>query len=291
MSLYKYVTPDRIDILRERQIRFTQPGALNDPFELRPRFETLLAESEGLKDLTATSEDLEPMLQEAYSMLSKEQLARLPYGIASAFFRQVVSIPAAKASISASLVEYLRALNSTAPQLREQLHQMLNKHVGILSLSEVPDDIIMWAHYADNHRGMVLGFDERHEFFNRRRSGSDEFLHLRRVVYGNSPPAALMSTVDSDTFLISKSGRWAYEREWRMLAPLNDATRCVSVGNDFVYLFELPAQALLSVTIGARATGDFEAIVRNLCGASLPLAHVQVKRAVLDLDGQLVRSS
>jgi hypothetical protein len=36
MSLYKYVPPERLDVLRNLRIRFTQPGAQNDPFELRP---------------------------------------------------------------------------------------------------------------------------------------------------------------------------------------------------------------------------------------------------------------
>jgi hypothetical protein len=31
--LYKYVVPERIDVLREKRIRFTQPCFLNDPFE------------------------------------------------------------------------------------------------------------------------------------------------------------------------------------------------------------------------------------------------------------------
>jgi hypothetical protein len=33
-SLYKYVTADRIDILQNGHIRFTQPSVLNDPFEI-----------------------------------------------------------------------------------------------------------------------------------------------------------------------------------------------------------------------------------------------------------------
>ena len=38
MSLYKYVTPDRLDILKNLLIRFTQPTALNDPLELSDRY-------------------------------------------------------------------------------------------------------------------------------------------------------------------------------------------------------------------------------------------------------------
>jgi len=36
MSLYKYVPPDRLDVLRNLRTRFTQANAQNDPFEFRP---------------------------------------------------------------------------------------------------------------------------------------------------------------------------------------------------------------------------------------------------------------
>lgn len=38
MSLYKYLIPDRIDVIRSRSGRFTQHMALNDPFEMKPFF-------------------------------------------------------------------------------------------------------------------------------------------------------------------------------------------------------------------------------------------------------------
>jgi len=33
---YKYLSPDRFDVMCNLKIRFTQPGALNDPFEDAP---------------------------------------------------------------------------------------------------------------------------------------------------------------------------------------------------------------------------------------------------------------
>lgn len=36
MIVYKYLRPDRIDVLENEEIRFTQPALLNDPFESMP---------------------------------------------------------------------------------------------------------------------------------------------------------------------------------------------------------------------------------------------------------------
>ena len=44
--LYKYLAPERIDVLQKRLVRFTPPGAFNDPFEFRPVLKTLASDSQ-----------------------------------------------------------------------------------------------------------------------------------------------------------------------------------------------------------------------------------------------------
>jgi hypothetical protein len=41
-------------------------------------------------------------------------------------------------------------------------HSGLIDDVGICSLSKKPDNILMWSHYADNHRGFVVEFTIQH---------------------------------------------------------------------------------------------------------------------------------
>lgn len=53
--LYKYLIPDRTDILNNNLIRFTQPSALNDPFELNPIFFDLFSENQLKKHLILCS--------------------------------------------------------------------------------------------------------------------------------------------------------------------------------------------------------------------------------------------
>ncbi|MFQ2730618.1 hypothetical protein ACK3YQ_08160 [Aeromonas caviae] len=43
MLLYKYLPPERIDVLKNRSIRFSQPIAFNDPFEFKPVIESTLS--------------------------------------------------------------------------------------------------------------------------------------------------------------------------------------------------------------------------------------------------------
>jgi hypothetical protein len=44
MSLYKYFVPERLDVVRNTKIRFSQHTALNDPFEMKPHFEGLTSD-------------------------------------------------------------------------------------------------------------------------------------------------------------------------------------------------------------------------------------------------------
>ena len=76
--------PERTDVLTRLELRFTQPGALNDPFELRPQFESLISEADFLANLEQAPVDLGPILGDAYAMLSEDQRSHLTFESAAA---------------------------------------------------------------------------------------------------------------------------------------------------------------------------------------------------------------
>lgn len=170
---------------------------------------------------------------------------------------------------------------------RDAIHRAFNENVGLLSISEIPDNELMWAHYADRHTGLVLCFDEQHAFFNRRRTENDEFYFVRKVRYSDNPPVSL-ATIDGDALLITKGTKWSYEREWRMLVPLRDATRSLPIAGDTVHLFAFPPDALRGVILGINATLDTEAEVKDLLSRP-ELRHIRMTRAILDLDSRSVK--
>ena len=62
------------------------------------------------------------------------------------------------------------------------------KQRGIVSFTETNDNLLMWSHYADNHRGIVVAFDTSHDFF--KNDGSKSRL-LARVHYRKDRMKAL----------------------------------------------------------------------------------------------------
>ena len=115
--------------------------------------------------------------------------------------------------------------------MRNTLDGLFNK-IGIVSFSETNDNLLMWSHYADNHRGIVVAFDTSHDFFKKDGSKSRE---LGRVHYRKDRMKALPQRFkngfhmsDSTRIYFEKSDEWIYEKEHRLISDLYavDATLC-----------------------------------------------------------------
>ena len=285
MTLFKYIRPERIDVIQNLEIRFTQPDALNDPFELHPPIDSIVAEADVLANLPESPIDLRPMVAQAYAMLP--ELKVIPIDVAMRTVEEFMATQDARDATAEGLRIFLTTMRDGAAPIRDAIYRAFNENVGILSLSEIHNNEPMWAHYADDHKGLVLCFDEQHSFFNRRRSENDEFYFVRKVRYSDGPPLSL-ATVDGDALLVTKASQWAYEREWRMLVPLNGATRSVPVVGDTVHLFALPPTALTGIILGARANFETETAVRNAISRRPELRHVRLTRAILNLGTRTV---
>ena len=74
--LYKYLSPDRIDVLENCHIRFTQSAAFNDPFEIKPHIHSIAPEDELRRQLR---EMLPESLRQEYLKLPLQAQALLPY--------------------------------------------------------------------------------------------------------------------------------------------------------------------------------------------------------------------
>lgn len=126
--LYKYVTLVGLShILREGTIRFTQPSAFNDPFELLPEIIVPTGTPDGEIQLRFDISSTRPIPE-------AEEVAESPDG------------------------------SGSSDAISREIVQLLNKQIGILCLSRMRDSLLMWSHYCDQYAGAVVGFDSTHEF-------------------------------------------------------------------------------------------------------------------------------
>jgi Protein of unknown function (DUF2971) len=216
------------------------------------------------------------------------ELKAIPLHFAMRAVEEFMATDDARQATAEGLRIFLESMRDGAAPIRQAIHRAFNENVGILSLSEISDNDLMWAHYADRHTGLVLCFNEQHTFFNQRRTENDEFYFIRKVRYSDDPPVSL-ATIDGDVLLITKGTKWSYEREWRMLVPLKDSTRSLRIAGDTVHLFAFPPDVIRGVILGANATLDTEVTVRDLLSGLPELRHIRLTRAKLDLNSRSVK--
>lgn len=191
IKLYKYLpfSDGSLKILSEGTIKFSKPSAFNDPFDCAPDYK-----SDNVEDFLESRPDLvDKVLQfkncspEDADGEKKAMAERLKTAIENGAFGQKAS-----------------------------------DNVGICSLSRNPLNLLMWAHYADNHKGFVVEFDIPLETFYPIKDELKfiEWLIPQKVKYQKAKPVVNF-TDDKDAkmkkqFLI-KSIDWKYEQEERVI--------------------------------------------------------------------------
>lgn len=277
MPLFKYLHPDRTDVLLGQSIRFSSPAVLNDPFELKPHLAAL-----------ASPEYMEAHITRVLPELVREELANLPSEV-----RALVPVEALHEILLHQIPEVQRNIQGMAellmPKLQEVMARKFEELIGILCLSESAENLLMWAHYADSHRGFVIEFDERSPFFDRRVKPDDELRHLRKVSYSPTRPSLTLADIDDFAPFMTKGMDWKYETEWRMIAPLDTASTVIGEGAYAVHLFEFPAQAITSVVLGSRMAAQKKEDVRQILADSLHFSHVRCLEAEIDNEHYQVR--
>lgn len=113
--------------------------------------------------------------------------------------------------------------NVSYPHYYQQRSQQIqdeftDKYIGIASFAENCDSILMWSHYANNHKGFSVGFDEK------KMKMSGIFDLCESVIYTEDMPKYY--TDESRTKKINaelyKSIEWEYEREYRAISLFFD---------------------------------------------------------------------
>jgi hypothetical protein len=228
VKLYKYMSRESaIRLLTDGCVRFTQPGDFNDPFELKPSFQ----------------------------LMSKQDLDALPDAPDSPGMK--VLTPEAIQSMMASILPGLQKSvanhegqdGAFALQNNEIAQATLDAEFGVFCLSESADNLLMWAHYADNHRGVCVEIDTSISFFHSAQLGFN-LPNNGKVHYLDKRPVLSHSNLRSPNLLFRKSPEWAYEKEWRFIKRLREADRVIDAKPFPIHLFQLPAGTITGIVIG-----------------------------------------
>lgn len=180
---YSGITPNLKDSIRNNYLWFSDPSDFNDPYDLN--------------------------LNLILPTYSKEELLD--------FTTEIVQKGKGKGHSPESLAKHF--INNPL-YLKDAIQKYANgiaSSLGVSCFSQKENNLLMWSHYADKHKGLCLKFDmyKDHDLFTipvkvdyPRNYPQFDYFSLRKSEYGLP-----------QFFVGTKSNDWAYENEIRIVKP------------------------------------------------------------------------
>jgi len=242
----------------ERKIRFSGPENFNDPWDCRPFFKLDLSHPEARRReidwIMATNRKHNTTWSEDRHQALAERLN--------------------------SDVEFLRR---TILTMSDQLDGGIREKYRIYCLCPSGTNALIWAHYAEKHRGIALEFDRY----------SETMQGAMPIEYSEFYPDMTLADRDDGLEilrpLLSKSDVWSYEHEVRLIAL--ERRMAVSPGDDEIFkvddgFFVLPEGVLTGVVLGClveEGTVDQARKIVALAGGKVALRKTERLRDRYDL--------
>lgn len=190
--IYKYLpfNDGSLKVLSEGTMKFTKPSDFNDPFDCAPDYN-----SNNIKEYLELRPDLVQKVA-SHMGLSPNQIAQ--------------EKPA--------MIKRLQTAFKAG-----KFGQPFSDRVGICSLTRDPLNLLMWAHYADNHTGFVIEFNIQPDFDPNNCQDSVQFaewLIPQKVDYQSNKPVVSLfddNLTRTDKQFLIKGMDWQYEQEERVI--------------------------------------------------------------------------
>lgn len=268
--LYKYIGAEHaLTVLQNLKLKLTPPIEFADPFEFLMRVERRIIRRQVEKIAGRNS-----------------------------FIKSAYELDCAKGLYSGDLKTYTRGFKAnrekhirdatrvTEPILSDHLKGQfladLSKMYAVLCLTEKPDNILMWSHYASGHRGIVLGIEIPSSW------------KMHQVDYVNQRVAIDLAWNPTDqrcldmvsALVKAKSEHWKYEQEWRAIARLDKLERALQ-GTITRYFTQIRPELIKEIVLGLRFPEEKIAEIITLHKKQFPQARL-LKTSIHDNEYALI---
>ena len=189
-SLFRYISLNDDNerfvrrLLCENYIYFSKPSQFNDPFDCKAHWSIGETEEEKIKFFTF-------ILKQCGTSLDHVD----------------------EEEVKSNLIKMNWQKDPTKHQQVKDIIDPLVENTGVLCFTEKPDNLLMWAHYAQNHTGLCIQFDfDEHGLLDEK---------CDKVIYSKNYPLVNLAKEPEENwakiFLLTKSKDWEYEHEWRFI--------------------------------------------------------------------------
>ena len=264
-AYYKYMNQNTLRLfLRNKTIKFTDPLKFNDPMD-------------------STVPELELNVKLLKSTMMGEVATVYPE--ISGYKSEIEN------HFSADEINWKKEIKVLSNELLNSWSDMIS-HFRILSLTTKPDNLLMWSHYADEHRGVVVKFKkdpsfgspQKVNYKNGHQSLNNAFNHMALCVVKmeakggfNEKHSDMFSDVTLkilQKYFFMKMSEWSYENEYRIVYPKsNGKVREINSNLDVV---EVDESDIESIIIGSSVSPLRASRLTKLIKGRLPNAKVVV---------------
>ena len=143
-------------------------------------------------------------------------------------------------------------------KLAPEMHKQMDERYRVYCLTRRPAIPLMWAHYADHHRGICLEINVR----------QPDLCAAIQVQYRETYPSFRLGADRDLSPFYTKSSDWQYEDEYRLIAEEEDrafSDRTLKTRNQF---YKLPTGSLISIIIGVHAPDETRRTIRSIVDRS-----------------------
>jgi hypothetical protein len=246
-SIYKYITLDRnhlvLESLKRGRIKYCLLNYLNDKYE----------NNFGGKRKKNWIENYSIMKHELITKYNNLDFSFLPAEvILSLYILNKYNCLNGQNNLTEVFNYYIEKSYSQSIYL-DILEERIQQRLGlfaVLSLSSEINNQLMWSHYANNEKGIVIGFNANHKYFEL----------IKEVNYTNNRPNVkkyfrkllkkiiLVTDEDIDKWIcaniVNKPLCWKYEKEKRLIKTIDFNCK------DKIYTEEVPFSAWQSIYLG-----------------------------------------
>lgn len=223
-KLYKYQPFNQYSLINliKRQLYFSKPENFNDPYDCDPPFR-IAKTNRTEKNMNSLFTRIRNSMTDTTAFDAKYLTKDKPN---KRFEREFVDSP---------------------NPIREQIRAK----TGITCFSEKVNDILLWSHYADMHKGFCLEFDTRVPIMK-----GQQNTELYKVAYSKSKSYRrlnirdILNTNVLEVLLTTKSYHWNYEKEWRVFS---------NEGGCKAYPFN--SKALTGIYFGYKMTQEYKDVI------------------------------
>lgn len=222
--LYKYksFSVDSLDLLVSDRLYFADPTTFNDPLDCNPSVQN------DIKDVNKLNAILHKLAKDNHQKELEKAAEKIKYR-GPKTLEKIETMGESEANkiidTIAQNVDFFGDLHGESTCYHIKRYLLKNYAVGVLSLAKNFNCPLMWSHYADQHKGLCIGYDV----------SVNEYIDIQPVNYNGKRFIGTQQIYDMlfDTnenikniakeeiekvILLNKARSWKYEKEYRVIS-------------------------------------------------------------------------